>query len=54
MARKPKAKGGSERKGKVSARPTSADFRVELDKPNPSPLDFINRRMAKLDGEGEG
>jgi hypothetical protein len=53
MARKPEAKGGSRKSGRAPARPASADYKVELDKPDASPLDFINRRMAELNRGGE-
>jgi hypothetical protein len=53
MARKAKPNKGSDKGGRKPSRLASADFKVDLDKPNPSPLDFINRRMAEMDGEGE-
>jgi hypothetical protein len=53
MARKRKATGSGKDEGEPG-RLTSTDFSPNLDKPNPSPLDFINRRMAELDGGKEG
>jgi len=52
MARKQRSSRGSEKGRTAAGRPAPADFKVDLDKPNPSPLDFINRRMAEEDGDG--
>jgi len=47
MARVP-AKGKAPRRPvPAGKRATSSDFTVALDKENPSPLDFINRRMEE-------
>jgi hypothetical protein len=49
MARVP-AKGKAPRRPlPAGKRATSSDFTVSLDKADPSPLDFINRRMEEQD-----
>ena len=49
MARKP-AKGGKRAAPKPAGKGAAPpDFTVALDKPDPSPLDFVNRRMQELD-----
>ena len=54
MARKPRSTPRPAKAAKPARRATSADFRVDLDKPDPSPLDFVNRRMAEEDESREG
>ena len=49
MARVPAKGKGPGRKSPAGKRATSSDFKVSLDKANPSPLDFINRRMEEED-----
>jgi hypothetical protein len=54
MVRKPRSSPGSKKAGKPAGVRTSADFKADLDKPDPSPLDFINRRMAEEDEGSNG